>query len=242
MIDTKELTSCEKRILLEELLNDPEMALQTEAEFQARIGKMLKSLSDAIEDYLKDVDRIRSEERKNMWTTTQEGWISQGRAEVCARIKTIITEITARPWGTQGMFDLMEDIGKRKNMIVDNELSNYCRGYNNGLWHRLFTFEGKCADVLENEWIYAFYLGLQCRASLSKKQLNEIRDKEYKIYQKLMSGTYDGARFWKGVLDAYLGKTDGKAEMVLNMLPKKDNPNYEQIMDFMSDYVENKDD
>ena len=242
MVDIEKLTSEEKLELMHELLNDGEISLYVEAEYQLRVSKAIEELDKAIESYLKEVDKIREDERRNMWTTTQEGWISKGRAEVCARMKAIITEITTKPYMVGDIYVLHESIRARKNKIVDNELSNSVRGRNDGLWHRLLRFEGKCADALENEWLYAFYLGLQCRASLTDEQLKEIRDRESKICQKLFDGTYDAARFWKCILDKVYGKNDDKAEMILNMMPKAGNPRYEQIMDFLKDYISNEED
>ena len=242
MVDIEKLTAEEKRELMNELLNDGEVSLYVEAEYQLRVSKAIEKLNRAIEEYLKEVDEIRAEERRNMWTTTQEGWISKGRAEVCARMKATITEITTKPYMVGDVYVLHESIRARKNKIVDNELSNSVRGRNDGLWHRLLRFEGKCADALENEWLYAFYLGLQCRASLTDEQLKGIRNAEGKVFQALFNGTYDEVRFWKRVLDEVYGKTDEDAEMILNMMPKAGNPHYEQIMDFLKDYIENKDD
>ena len=242
MVDIEKLTTEEKRELMNELLNDGEMSLYVEAEYQFRVSKAIEKLNRAIEEYLKQVDKIREEERRNMWTTTQEGWISKGRAEVCARMKAIITEITTKPYMLGDVYVLHEGIRARKNKIVDNELSNSVRGRNDGLWHRLIRFEGKCADALENEWLYAFYLGLQCRASLTDEQLNEIRNAEGKVFQALFDGSYDGARHWGLILAKAFGEVDEDGDMILRMMPRPNNPHYEQIMDFMSDYVENKDD
>jgi hypothetical protein len=135
------------------------------------------------------------------------------------------------------VYVLYESIRARKNKIVDNELSNSVRGRNNGLWHRLLRFEGKCADVLENEWLYAFYLGLQCRASLDDKQLKGIRDAEGKVFQSLFNGTYDEARYWGYIFAKTFGEVDEDADMILRMMPRSNNPNYEQIMDFLKDYL-----
>lgn len=239
MIDITELTKEEKRELLNELLNDGEMSLYAEAEYQLRVSKAIEKLNRAIEEYLKQVDKIREDERRNMWTTTKEAWVSEGRAEVCARMKTIITEITTKPYIVGDVYVLHESIRARKNKIVDNELSNSVRGRNDGLWHRLLRFEGKCADALENEWLYAFYLGLQCRASLTDEQLKEIRDAEGKVFQSLFNGTYDKARYWGLILDKAFGEVDEDADMILRMMPRSNNPNYEQIMDFLKDYIAN---
>jgi len=242
MVDIEKLTAEEKRELMNELLNDGEMSLYVEAEYQLRVSKAIEKLNRAIEEYLKQVDKIREDERRNMWTTTKEAWVSEGRAEVCASMKAIITEIMAKPAVDGMLYDLTQGIKKRKNEIVDNELSNYLRGRNDGLWHRLLRFEGKCADALENEWLFAFYLGLQCRASLSEEQLNEMRSIEGKVFQALFDGSYDGARHWGLILAKIFGEVDEDADMILRMMPRSNNPHYGQIMDFMSDYVENKDD
>ena len=237
MIDITELTKEEKRELLNELLNDGEMSLYVEAEYQLRVSKAIEKLNRAIEEYLKQVDKIREDERRNMWTTTKEAWVSEGRAEVCASMKAIITEIMAKPAVDGMLYGLTQGIRKRKNEIVDNELSNYFRGRNDGLWHRLLRFESKCADALENEWLYAFYLGLQCRASLSEEQLNEIRSMEGKVFQALFNGSYDGARHWGLILAKAFGEVDEDADMILRMMPRSNNPNYEQIMDFLKEHI-----
>lgn len=242
MVDIEKLTAEEKRELMNELLNDGEMSLYVEAEYQLRVSKAIEKLNRAIEEYLKQVDKIREDERRNMWTTTKEAWVSEGRAEVCASMKAIITEIMAKPAVDGMLYDLTQGIRKRKNEIVDNELSNYLRGRNDGLWHRLLRFEGKCADALENEWLFAFYLGLQCRASLSEEQLNEMRSMEGKVFQALFDGSYDGARHWGLILAKTFGEADEDADMILRMMPRSNNPHYEQIMDFLKDYIENKDD
>ena len=93
MIELNKLSKQEKSELLSQLLNDKDTLELSEAEFQDRIRRVVQRLYDAVEEYLKEVDKIRSEERKNMWTITYEGWVSQGRAEVCARIKTSLNEI-----------------------------------------------------------------------------------------------------------------------------------------------------
>ena len=86
------LSKQEKKELLSQLLNDPDTLEISEAEFQDRIKRVVQRLYDAVEEYLKEVDKIRAEERKNLWTITYEGWVSQGRAEVCARMKTLLSQ------------------------------------------------------------------------------------------------------------------------------------------------------
>lgn len=75
MIDLSNLSKQEKSELLSQLLNDPDTLELSEAEFQDRIKRVVQRLYDAVEEYLKEVDKIRSEERKNLWTTTYEGWV-----------------------------------------------------------------------------------------------------------------------------------------------------------------------
>jgi len=180
MIDVNELSKQEKSELLSQLLNDKDTLEISEAEFQDRIRRVVQRLYDAVEEYLKEEDKVRSDERKNLWTTTYEGWVSQGRAEVCARIKTILNEIVECPSLTNDGYEVLEIIRKRKNQIVNNELSNYFRGRRQD-YQRLFKFEGKCADALENEWTNAFYLGLICKDRITEEQLKKIRDKEKEI-------------------------------------------------------------
>lgn len=79
MIDVKNLSKQEKSELLSQLLNDKDTLEISEAEFQDRIRRVVKRLYDAVEEYLKEVDKIRSDERKNLWTTTQESWIYRQR-------------------------------------------------------------------------------------------------------------------------------------------------------------------
>ena len=130
MIELNKLSKQEKSELLSQLLNDKDTLEISEAEFQDRIRRVVKRLYDAVEQYLKEVDKVRSDERKNLWTTTYEGWVSQGRAEVCAKIKTILNEIVECPSLTNDGYEVLQTIKKRKNQIVNNELSNaiHCAG------------------------------------------------------------------------------------------------------------------
>ena len=193
------LSKQEKKELLSQLLNDPDTLELSEAEFQDRIKRVVQRLYDAVENYLKGVDKIRSEERKNLWTTTYEGWVSQGRAEVCARIKTLLNEIVECPSLTEEGYEVLKTIKKRKNEIVNNELSNHYRGRRQD-YERLFRFEGKCADALENEWTYAFYLGLECKDRVTEEQLNKIKEREKDIEMQLFSGSYDCGRVTSEIL------------------------------------------
>ena len=232
MIELSTLSKQEKKELLSQLLNDPDTLELSEAEFQDRIKRVIQRLYDAVEQYLKAVDKIRSEERKNLWTTTYEGWVSQGRAEVCARIKTLLNEIVVCPSLTEEGYGVLKAIKKRKNEIVNNELSNYFRGRRQD-YERLFRFEGKCADALENEWTYAFYLGLMCKDRVTEEQLKKIKDKEKDIEMELFGGSYDKGRVHSELWDAY--NEDRKhIEMLKSIIPSADNPHHDEIMDIIN--------
>lgn len=234
MININDLSKEEKIDLLSQLLNDNDTIEFSEAEFQDRIRRVLKRLYDVVEEYLKEVDKVRSDERKNAWTTSLQGLISQGRAEACARIKTILNEIVEKPLLTEEGYNVINFIKKRKNEIVNNVLSNYYRGRRQD-YERLFRFEGKCADALENEWSYAFYLGLMCKDRVTEEQLKKIREKEEDIYIKLSSGSYD----WDRVISEILWKTNNHDREVIDkiksILPSEDNPHYDEIMDFLKE-------
>lgn len=233
MINVSSLSKQEKSELLSQLLNDKDTLEISEAEFQDRIRRVVKRLYDAVEQYLKEVDKIRSEERKNLWTTTYQGWISQGRAEVCARIKTILNEIVECPSLKEG-YEVLRIIKKRKNDIVNNELSNYFRGRRQD-YERLFRFEGKCADALENEWSYAFYLGLMCKDRVTEEQLKKIRDKEKEIEWQLCSGSYDKNRVTSEILWHTYNKDRELIDKIKTMIPSEDNPHYDEIIDFLKE-------
>ena len=194
----------------------------------------MQRLYDAVENYLKEVDKIHSEERKNLWTTTYEGWISQGRAEVCARIKTILNEIVECPSLTEEGYEVLNLIKRRKNEIVNNELSNYFRGRRQD-YDRLFRFEGKCADALENEWSNAFYLGLMCKDRVTEEQLNKIRECEKDIETKLFSGGYDRGRVTSEILWHTYNKDRENIEMLTRIIPSADNPHHDEIMDIIKE-------
>ena len=231
MIELDNLSKKEKKELLSQLLNDKDTLEISEAEFQDRIRRVVKRLYDAVEEYLKEVDKIRAEERKNLWTTTYEGWVSQGRAEVCAKIKTILNEIVECPSLNEG-YEVLRIIKKRKNDIVNNELSNYFRGRRQD-YERLFRFEGKCADALENEWTNAFYLGLMCKDRVTEEQLKKIRDKEKDIERKLFSGHYDNGRVTSEILWNTYNHDREVIDKVKDILPSEDNPHYDEIIDFL---------
>ena len=238
MFELNNLSKQEKKELLSQLLNDPDTLELSEAEFQDRIKRVLQRLYDAVENYLKEVDKIRSEERKNLWTTTYEGWISQGRAEVCARIKTILNEIVECPSLKEG-YEVLKTIKKRKNEIVNNELSNHYRGKRQD-YERLFRFEGKCANALEDEWAYAFYLGLECKDRITDEQLKKIRDKEKDIKMELFSGSYDKSRVISEILWHTYNKDREHVEMLNRIIPNADNPHHDEIIDFLKNLNKEK--
>lgn len=233
MIDLSNLSKQEKSELLSQLLNDPDTLAISEAEFQDRVRRVVKRLYDAVEEYLKDVDKIRSE-RKNLWTTTYEGWVSQGRAEVCARMKTILNEIVEHPSLSSEGYEILDVIRKRKNEIVNNEFSNLYRGKGRE-YERLLRFEGKCADALENEWVYAFFLGLECKDRVTEEQLNKIRDKEKDIEMELFGGSYDKNRVHSEILWHTYNKDRETIEMLKRIVPSADNPYHDEIMDIIKD-------
>ena len=238
MIDLNKLSKEEKSELLSQLLNDPDTLELSEAEFQDRIKRVVQRLYDAVENYLKEVDKIRSEERKNMWTTTYEGWVSQGRAEVCARIKTLLNEIVECPSLTEEGYEVLRIIKKRKNDIVNNELSNYFRGRRQD-YEKLLRCEGKCADALENEWTNAFYLGLECKDRVTEEQLKKIRNKEKDIEMELFSGSYDRGRVTSEILWRTYNKDREAIEMLTRIIPNADNPHHDEIMGIIKEIYEN---
>ena len=234
MFDLSKLSKQEKSELLSQLLNDPDTLELSEAEFQDRVKRVVQRLYDAVEQYLKEVDKIRSEERKNLWTTTYEGWVSQGRAEVCAKMKTLLNEIVESPSLTEDGYEVLNLIKKRKNEIVNNELSNHYRGRRQD-YDRLFRFEGKCADALENEWNNAFYLGLVCKDRITDEQLKKIKDKEKDIEWELHSGSYDKNRVTAENLWNTYNHDRELIDKIKAILPSEDNPHYDEIIDFLKE-------
>ena len=78
MININDLTKEEKIDLLSQLLNDNDTIEFSETEFQDRIRRVVKRLYDAVEEYLKEVDKVHSDERKNLWTTSPTGFDKSG--------------------------------------------------------------------------------------------------------------------------------------------------------------------
>lgn len=238
MIDLSTLTKQEKSELLSQLLNDKDTLELSEAEFQDRIMRVVKRLYDVVEEYLKEIDKLHSDERKNIWHTVEQTWKASGRAEVCARIKTILNEIVECPSPKEG-YEVLRVIKKRKNQIINNELSNYFRGRRQD-YERLFKFEGTCADALENEWTNAFLLGLNCKDRVTEEQLKKIRDKEKDIEMELFGGDYNKNRVHSEILwDAY--NEDRKhIEMLKSIIPSADNPHHDEIMDIIKEAHEKR--
>ena len=129
---------------------------------------------------------------------------------------------------------MLQTIKKRKNQIVNNELSNYFRGRRQD-YQRLFKFEGKCADALENEWTNAFYLGLECKDRVTEEQLKKIRNKEKEIEQKLFSGNYDKNRVSAEILWKTYNHDREVIDRIKAVLPSEDNPYHDEIIDFLKE-------
>ena len=128
----------------------------------------------------------------------------------------------------------MNLIKRRKNDIVNNELSNYFRGRRQD-YERLFRFEGKCADALENEWTNAFYLGLECKDRVTEEQLKKIKEREKEIEMKLFSGSYDRGRVTSEILWHTYNKDRENIEMLTRIIPNADNPHHDEIMDIIKE-------
>jgi homoserine dehydrogenase len=165
--------------------------------------------------------------------------VSQGRAEVCARIKTILNEIVECPSLTEEGYEVLKIIKKRKNQIVNNEFSNEVLNFFRGrrqAYERLLRFEGKCADALENEWTNAFLLGLECKDRVSEEQLKKIRDREKDIEMELLGGDYDRGRVTAEILWKISNHDREVIDKIKDLLPREDNPYYDKIMDFLTNH------
>ena len=239
MVELNKLSKQEKSELLSQLLNDPDTIELSEAEFQDRVRRVVQRLYDAVEGYLKEVDRIRSDERKNLWTTTYEGWVSQGRAEVCARMKTILNEIVECPSLSEEGYEVLRLIKKRKNEIVNNELSSQYRRRRQE-YERLLRFEGRCADVIENEWTNAFYLGLVCKDRVTEERISKIREKEEQVRMDLCGGSYDKDRLTSEILWNVYGEDRRHIEILKSLVPSAENPHHDEIMDIIKESYGNK--
>lgn len=237
-MDISKLTREEKYSLLSELLNDPDTVAVSEAELQNRLRKTVKRLYDEIEKVVLDYDRIRSEERRNMWTTSHEGLVARGRSEACARIKTVLDEIVEKPEMSRESYDVISVIHKRKNDIVDNTLSNSFRG-RRGEYERLLRFEGRCADILESEWTWAFRLGLECKDKVSEERLAEIRGMEGRIRDDLCGGMYDRGRVVREALEDVYGDKKTRCRRFLEEILPRDptREDYGDIMETVTEYI-----
>jgi len=181
----KKPSKSEKITLLSSLLNDSDTIEFVEAEFQNRLNYVLDDINKELEFYLKTVSDLN--ERKD---SKEKYLIALGRSEVCARIKTLLDIKMEKPSLSQG-YVLINELKKRKNEIVDDELSEYFR--RKGLkteQHKMLKFEAKCADILENEWHKAFILGLECKDRIPEERIKAIRENEKEIKNDLLNGTY----------------------------------------------------
>lgn len=181
----KRPSKSEKIKLLSSLLNDSDTIAFVEAEFQNRLNYALDDIYKEIDLYLKTVSNLN--EKK---IDKQEFYIALGRSEVCARIKTLLDIKMEKPSLDQG-YTLIKDLQKRKNEIVDNELSDYFRqkGLRNE-YHKMLRFEAKCADILEAEWNKAFFLGLDCKDRVPEERIQKIRNNELCLKNSLLHGIY----------------------------------------------------
>lgn len=181
----KKPSKSEKIELLSSLLNDKDTIEFVEAEFQNRIRYVLDDIYRELDSYLMSVSKFNQENIER-----QEAFIALGRSEVCARIKTLLDIKMEKPSLDQG-YRLIQDLRKRKNEIVDNELSEYLK--QKGLryeYHKMLMFEAKCADILEAEWNKAFYLGLECKDRVPEERIQKIKNNETCLKTSLLHGIY----------------------------------------------------
>lgn len=181
----KKHSKSEKIALLSSLLNDRDTIEFVEAEFQKRLNYVLENIYKELDLYLKSVSNLNdSKDSKEKYL------IALGRSEVCARIKTLLDIKMEKPSLDQG-YTLINELKKRKNEIVDNELSDYFR--QKGLrseYHKMLQFEAKCADILEAEWNKAFFLGLDCKDRVPEERIQKIRNNESCLKNSLLHGIY----------------------------------------------------
>lgn len=181
----KKPSKSEKIALLSSLLNDSDTIEFVEAEFQNRLNYALEDIYKELDLFFKTVSN--SNQKK---IDKEEFLIALGRSEVCARIKTLLDIKMEKPSLSQG-YVLINELKKRKNEIVDNELSDYLR--RKGLryeYHKMLKFEAKCADILEAEWNKAFFLGLDCKDRVSEERIKKIRNNELGLKNTLLNGLY----------------------------------------------------
>lgn len=196
----KKLSKSEKVKLLSSLLNDSDTIEFVEAEFQNRLNYVLDDIYKELDLYFKTVSNLNETKDKEKFL------IALGRSEVCARIKTLLDIKMEKPSLGQG-YTLIKDLQKRKNEIVDNELSDYFRqkGLRNE-YYKMLKFEAKCADILEAEWNKAFFLGLNCKDRVSEERIQKIRNNESGLKNTLLNGIYYYCDRANRIFDEYYRK------------------------------------
>jgi len=231
MVSTKELSLEDKVKLLDQLYHDKEVIPYIEAEYSNRLNLALKKLDDQIEAYIKEIDKRRSDQRKNLWTTSLEGMIAQGWAEVLSRVKAIIKEIRDTPEFNGDTFEVMEKIRHLKNSVINNSLSNRVRGTRS--YPKILRWEGELADILESGWKGAFLLGLEAKSHIPEERLKEIKEQEYKDFIDLCSGSYDKQRVWSEVMrKLHMTDDDETLEFAKRMIPQ-DPSVHPEVMEFL---------
>lgn len=197
----KKPSKSEKIKLLSSLLNDSDTIAFVEAEFQNRLKYVLDDIYKELDLYFKTVSNLNDSK-----DSTEKFLIALGRSEVCARIKTLLDIKMEKPSLNQG-YTLIKDLQKRKNEIVDNELSDYFR--QKGLrseYHKMLQFEAKCADILEVEWDKAFFLGLDCKDRVSEERIQKIKNNESCLKNSLLHGIYYYCDRVNKIFDEYYRK------------------------------------
>lgn len=230
-MSTKELSLEDKVRLLDQLYHDKEVMPYIEAEYSNRLNLALKKLDDQIEAYMKEIDKLRSDERKNLWTTSLEGMIAQGRSEVLARVKAIIKEIRETPEFDGDEFEIMKKISHLKNSVINNSLSDRVRGTRSYL--KVLRWEGELADILEGGWKGSFFLGLEAKSHIPEERLKEIKEQENKDFRDLCSGSYDKQRVWSEILrKLHRTKEEEVLEFAKRMIPQ-DPSAHPDVMKFL---------
>ena len=182
-------------------MNDSDTIEFVEAEFQKRLNYVLEDIYKELDLFFKTVSN--SNQKK---IDKEEFLIALGRSEVCARIKTLLDIKMEKPSLNQG-YVLINELKKRKDEIVDNELSDYLR--RKGLryeYHKMLQFEAKCADILETEWNKAFFLGLDCKDRVSEERIKTIRNNESGLKNTLLNGLYYYCDRTNRIFDEYSRK------------------------------------
>lgn len=201
LFSRKRPSKSEKIKLLSSLLNDSDTIEFVEAEFQNRLKYVLDDIYKELDLYFKAVSNLNDSKYSK-----EKYLIALGRSEVCARIKTLLDIKMEKPSLDQG-YTLIKDLQKRKNEIVDNELSDYFRrkGLRNE-YHKMLMFEAKCADILEAEWDKAFFLGLDCKDRVPEERIQKIRNNESGLKNTLLHGIYYYCDRTNRIFDEYYRK------------------------------------